>query len=287
MAQTINIAQANVVSGTVADIKIDEIVLGGVTIGQLTLQGMSLDIASGSAFLDNVRIVITLAFEYDWWINLGFFSDSGSASLGSLSFGVSLGNVNVPSLNNIPLSVPNVVFANLSAAVAPLTAIDLGGGTFGAVAATNAALPAGGFSLAGLGLGAVTIASVQVPETTVAAVSIQNFHPNASIVIPGATLGAWQIPSATAADIQSTAPVSVSGTASPQGLGLNLGVLGGTLNVTPTAYISIGALQLQGVALSGSVTQAILQNIGVPVNVNGINLNNIDIGQINVANIAL
>jgi len=287
LAQTINIAQANVASGTAADIKIDQIVLGGVTIGQLTLQGTSLDIASGSAFLENVRIVITLAFEYDWWINLGFFSDSGTASLGSLSFGVSLGNVNIPSLNNIPLSIPNVVFANLSATVSPLTSIDLGGGAFGAIAVTDAALPASGFSLSGLGLGAVTIASVQVPETAVSAISIQDFHPNATVVIPSATLGAWQIPSATVADIQGAAPVGVSGTASPQGLTLNLGVLGGTLNVTPTAFVSIGALQLQGVALSGSVTQAILQNIGVPVDLKGIHLGSIDIGEINAANISL
>jgi uncharacterized protein YjbI with pentapeptide repeats len=285
LAQTVHIAQANVVSGTIADIKVDEIVLGGLTIGQLVLQGTSLNVAAGSAFLDNVRIVITLDFTFHWWINLGFWSDSGTADLGSLSFGLSLGNVSIPSLNNIPLTVPNVVLANLSAAVAPLTSVDLGGGTFGAVAASNVTLPKSGFALTGLGLGAVSIAGAQIPETTVATVSVQDVHPNANLVLPHASLGPVQIPSATAADVQGAAPVSLSGTASQQGLGLSLGILGGTLNVTPTAYISIGALQLQGVSLSGSVTQAILQNIGVPVDLRGINLSNIDIGQINVANI--
>lgn len=285
MAQTINIAQASVVSGAIADIKIDEIVLGGLTIGQLVLQGTSLNVAAGSAFLDNVRIVITLDFTFGWWINLGFWSDSGTADLGSLSFGLSLGNVSIPSLNNIPLTVPNAVLANLSAAIAPITSIDLGGGTFGATTASNVVLPKSGFALTGLGLGAVSIAGVQVPETTVAAISIQDVHPSANIVLPNASLGPVQIPSATAADVQGTAPVSLSGTASQQGLGLNLGLLGGTLNVTPTAYISIGAVQLQGVSLSGSVTQAILQNIGVPVDLQGISLSNIDIGQVSVASI--
>ncbi len=285
MAQTINIAQASVVSGAIADIKIDEIVLGALTIGQLVLQGTSLNVAAGSAFLDNVRIVITLDFTFGWWINLGFWSDSGTADLGSLSFGLSLGNVSIPSLNNIPLTVPNAVLANLSAAIAPITSIDLGGGTFGATTASNVVLPKSGFALTGLGLGAVSIAGVQVPETTVAAISIQDVHPSANIVLPNASLGPVQIPSATAADVQGTAPVSLSGTASQQGLGLNLGLLGGTLNVTPTAYISIGAVQLQGVSLSGSVTQAILQNIGVPVDLQGISLSNIDIGQVSVASI--
>lgn len=285
MAQTITIAQANVASGAIADIKVDEIVLGGVTIGQLTLQGTSLDIASGAAYLDNVRIVLTLEFAFDWWINLGFWSDSGTAELGSQSFGLSLGNVDIPSLT-IPLSIPNVVLANLSAAVAPITSIDLGGGTFSAISLANVVLPKNGFTFSGFGLGAISIASVQVPETTVATASIQGFHPNANIVLPNATVGPVQIPSASAADIQSTAPISVSGSASQQGLGLNLGVLGGTLNVTPTAYVSIGALQLQGVSLSGSVTQVILESIGVPVGLSGINLSSIDIGQIDAVNIA-
>jgi hypothetical protein len=287
LAQTIHISQANFVSAAVADIKIDEIVLGGVTIGQLLLQGTSLNVAAGSAFLNNVRLVIALDFSFNWWINLGFWSDSGTADLGSLSFGLSLGNVSVPSLNHIPLSVPNIVLANLGAVVSPLTSIDLGGGSLGAITATNIALPKDGFSLTGLGLGAVSIAGLQVPETTVATVSIQDFHPNANIVLPNASLGPVQIPSASAADVQSTAPVSLSGTASPEGLGLSLGILGGTLNVTPTAYISIGTLQLQGVSLSGAVTQALLQNIGVPVDLRGINLSAIDIGEISAVNIAL
>jgi hypothetical protein len=285
LAQTISIAQAGIASAVVADIKIGEIALGGATIGQLELQGTSLNVAAGSALLDNVRIVIALEFAFDWWINLGFWSDSGTANLGDLSFGVSLGNVSIPSLSSIPLTVPNIVIANLSAAIAPIMSIDLGSASLGAVSAANIALPKNGFTLAGLGVSGVNIASVQVPETTVATLMIQDFHPNANFTVPSASLGPVQIPSASAADVQGTAPVSLSSTASPQGLGLNLGVLGGTLNVTPTAYISIGALQLAGVSLSGSVMQVILQNIGVPVDLENINLNGIDIGQINITNI--
>ena len=281
----INLAQAGAGSATVADIKIDEIVLGGVTIGQLTLEGTSLDLNSGSASLANVRIVITLDFQFNWWINLGFWSDSGTADLGSMSFALDLGNVSIPSLGNIPLSVPNIALASLNAAFAPITAIDLGGGNLAGIAATNITLPKNGFSLTGLGIGAVTIASIQVPEATAAQVSIQEFHPNASILLPKATLGPVQIPSASAADVQTTAPVSFTGSASQQALTLSLGVLGGSLNVTPTAFVSIGTLQLHGVALTGSVTQAILQNIGVPIDIRGFSMNSVDIAGITVNNI--
>jgi len=287
MAQTVNIAQAAIASGAVADIKIEEIVLGGVTIGQLTLEGTTLDIAAASAALQAVRIVINLDFAFDWWINLGFWSDSGTASLGSLSFALDLGNVSIPSLGNIPLSVPNIAIANLSAVVAPIAAADLGGGTFSALSATNIVVPKNGFTLTGFAVGGVTIANVEVPEAAAAAVSIQDFHPNGNLVLPNASLGPLQIPSVTTADVETTAAIGFNGNATQQGLGLNLGVLGGTFDVTPTAYVSIGSLQLQGVSLSGSVAKAILDNIGVPVDIRGINLSTIDIGQITAANITL
>jgi hypothetical protein len=287
MSQTINLAQAAVASGAVADIKIEEIVLGGVTIGQLTLEGTSLDIAAASAALESVRVVINLDFSFDWWINLGFWSDSGSNSLGSLSFALDLGNVSIPSLGNIPLTVPNIAIANLSAVVAPISAADLGGGTFTALSASNIVLPKSGFTLAGFAVGGVTIANVEVPDAAAASVSIQDFQPNGNILFPNASLGPLQIPSVTTADVQTTASIGFNGSAAQQGLNLNLGVLGGTFDVTPTAYVSIGSLQLQGVSLSGSVAKAILDNIGVPVDIRGISLNTIDIGQITASNITI
>jgi hypothetical protein len=287
MAQAINIAQATGASATLADIKVDQIVLGGVTIGELALHGTSLDIASGSAALQNVRVVITLDFQFNWWINLGFWSDSGSADLGSLSFALDLGNVSIPSLGNIPLSIPNLALASLNAAFAPVTSIDLGGGNLAGITATNMTLPKDGFTLSGLGFGAISIGSIQVPEATAAQVSIQDFHPNSSIVLPSAMLGPVQIPSVNASDIQTTAPVSFNGAASQQSLSISLGVLGGGINVTPTAYVSIGSLALQGVALTGTVAQAILKNIGVPVDIQGISLNSIDITQVSATNITL
>ena len=287
VAQTINIAQVAAASGTMAAIEIDKIVLGGVTIGTLTLSGTSLDIASGSALMQNVRVVMQLDFYFNWSVNVWFWSDSGSINLGSIYVPVNLGDVAIPSLNNIPLSVPNLAASSVSAVASPLTSVNLGGGSFTGLAATNLAIPQGGFTLAGLAIGAVSVASVQSPATSVAKVSVQDFHPNANIVLPNVTIGPVQLPSASAADIQATSSIYLTAIASQQGIGFGFGPVSAGLYVTPTAYVSIGALQLQGVSMSGSVAQAILANIGVPVDISGINLSTIDIGQLDVTNITI
>jgi hypothetical protein len=60
VARKINIAQVLAAAGQIADIEVDKIVVGSARIGQLTLNGTSLNLRSGSAYLRNVRIVVEL-----------------------------------------------------------------------------------------------------------------------------------------------------------------------------------------------------------------------------------
>jgi hypothetical protein len=287
VTRKVNIAQVLAAAGQFTDIEIDKIVLGSALIGQVTLNGTSLNVRSGSAFLQNVRIVLELQFSLDWWYDIGIASGHGTDNLGSLSFGIDVGDVLVPSLNNIPLTIPNFTATNVSAGFAPITNLDLAGGSFTGLKATSTTIPADGFQLSGLGVGAVSIGNVQAPRTLVDKVSIQDFKPNGNIVVPSLQLGPVQLPSANAGDIQTGAAIAFDGIASKRGLSASLGIFGVTIWVTPIAHISIGSLDLQGVSIAGSVNQATIQNVSVPVDIRGINLKTIDIGQIDVNNITL
>lgn len=287
VTRKINIAQLLAASGKITDIEIDKIVLGSAHIGRLSLEGTSLDLRSGSAHLRNVRMVLELQFSLDWWFDVGIASDSGTDNLGALLFGINIGDVLVPSLNNIPLTIPSVAATNVAADIAPINNLDLGGGGFTGLNATNATIPADGFQLSGLGLGSVSIGNAQAPRALVEKVSIQDFSPNGSIVVPSVQLGHLQLPSANAADIQTTAATTFNGIASKQGLSASLGIFGVTIWVTPIAHISIGSLLLRGVSIAGSVNQATIQNVSVPLDIRGINLKTIDIGQIDANTITL
>jgi hypothetical protein len=287
LTHKINVGQLLASSGTIADIEIDKIVVGSATIGQLTLQGLALDIQSGSAFLQNVRTVLQLQCTLNWSYDIGIASDSGSDSLGSLSFPINIGNLQVPSLNNIPLSIPTFAASNISATIPPIAALDLGGGSFSGVTATNAALPTNGFQLTGLGLGSVSVSNVQVPNASVSKVSIQQFKPNANVVVPSVEVDQIHLPSAHASDIQTAAPIGFDAVAAARGISANFGIFSLTLSVTPIAHINIGSLLLQGVSISGSVSKASVSNIGIPVDVRGINLKTITIEQIQVDNVTV
>jgi hypothetical protein len=141
--------------------------------------------------------------------------------------------------------------------------------------------------LTGLGVSGVSVASVQVPQTTVAKVTVQDFHPNANVVMPSVQLSNLNLPNAKAADIQTTSAINFDADATSRGLSLSLGVVGGTIWVTPIAHIGIASLLLQGVTVSATIPSATIQNLSVPVDVRGINVSSISVGQVNVSNMSL
>jgi hypothetical protein len=208
--------------------------------------------------------------------------------LGSIFFAVSVGDVEVPSLSNIVVNIPDVTATNVTATIGPIVNFDLGGGGFTGVCATNAAIPTNGFQLNGLGLASASIGNVEIPQTLVDNVRIQDFTPSGNIVVPSAQLTQLQLPLASASDIQSAAPIAIDAEATSRGLRFRLGdIFGFTIWVTPIAHTHIASLLLGGVGISGSVGQASVQNISVPVDIQGISLTTINIGQIDANNITL
>jgi len=289
VSHTIDVAQVTVASGQVAQVEIDKIAPGVAQVGGLSLTGTNLAIKSGTALLKGVRFVLQLELTLDWWYNFGFLgSGSGTDNLGSLFFPFNAGNVVVPALNNISLSIPTVTATNVTASIAPILNLALGSADFTGLLAATVALPSSGFQLGGLGLGPVSIGSLQVPDASVGKVSITEFAPAGNIVVPNVQLNNIDLPSASAADIQSTAPFAINNIqASSQGISIGFGIFGFTFLVTPIINTNIDSLTLSGVSISGSVSKAQITNVSVPIVITGINLKTITIGAIDVTNITL
>jgi hypothetical protein len=288
VTHTIHIAEVQTASGQVASIEVDKITPGEAHVGGLSLTNASFAINAGTALLQNVRFLLRLEFTLTYWYNFGFFSGSGSDNLGTIAIPFNAGDVVVPSLNNIGLNIPNIGATNVSASIAPIVNFVLGGAGFTNLVADTVTLPSAGFQLGGLAVGPVSIASLQVPDALVAKVSIATFNPTGNVVVPSVQLNNINLPSASAGDIQSASPITISNiTASAQGVSGNFGIFGIGIMVTPVINTFIGSLQLSNVKISGNVGAAQIQNISVPIAISGINLKTISIAGIDVTNITL
>src|SRR5262245_58870844 len=142
--RAIDISQGLVASGSLGSLRVADLRLGEATVDRLVVEGVSASVHAGSAFLQDVRILLELRLSVDWWYDIWVWSDSGSQGLGSLSFAIGIGNVAVPSLSDIDLSVPRATVTAAALNVAPIRNLELGGAGFRGLRVDDTKLPASG-----------------------------------------------------------------------------------------------------------------------------------------------
>ncbi len=283
----VNINQIRAASGSLADIDIDKVVLGDATINKIILSGTSARLNGAQAFLKTVRMVLELVFTLRWKIDLGWFGSwDGTENLGSLFFGMNLGNISIPSLAGIDMNIPNLTADNVQAKLKPINNLDLGGAQIKKILAADTDVPAEGFGLSGIGIGSVSVKNVTVPKTATQAVSIEEFDPNAAVVLPGAEVSDLQIPAAKVDDI-TTGGFNFIAQASSRSIGIDLGILAIRLFVTPKVHMDVGSMAIHDVNLSATASKLKVQDIEVPIRIRGIQLKDLMLQTVKIDEIAL
>jgi hypothetical protein len=283
----IKINQVRAESGSLGDLDIDKVLLGDATINKIILTGTSAKLKGAQAFLQNVRMILQLKFTLKWEVDLGWIGSWGDTNdLGSLPFSMNLGNINIPSLANIDMNIPSVSVDNVQAQFNAITNLDLGGAQIKKISAKETGLPADSFGLSGIGVGSVSLKNLSVPKTATEAVSIEEFTPNAAVVLPGVEMTNLQIPSAQVDDI-STGGFNFVAQASARSIGADLGVLAIKLVVNPVVHMDVGTMAIHDVVLEATANKLKVQDIQLPITIRGINLKNlvlqtVDIGEISM-----
>jgi len=286
LVKKINIAQILAESGTVGNVSVGEVAVGNVVVDALTLHNTTANLKSGNAFLENVGMTIELRFKLHWWFDIGIYSDSGDEDLGSLSFSMNVGNVAVPSLADIHMTIPTVTVNNVAAQVNALKNLDLGGAAFNKLKVLKTTLPAAGFGLTGMALGSLGLSGLGVPDVASDQASIDGFKPNQTVVLPGASIGSVAIPSTSIPDVQSGA-FGIDAQATSRGLKVDFGIFGFTFWVTPIVHMHIGSMTLHDLGLSANVGSIDVQNIHVPLDVKGITLKTLKLHNLTVTDVSL
>lgn len=283
----IKINQVRAESGSIADLDVDKVILGDATINKIILTGTSAKLKGAQAFLQNVRMVLQLKFTLQWKVDLGWLGSwDGTNDLGSLPFGMDLGNISIPSLANIDMNIPSMSVDNVKAQLNPINNLDLAGARIKKISAKETEIPADAFGLSGIGIGSASIKNLSVPKTATEAVSIEEFTPNAAVVLPGVELANVQIPSARVDNV-STGGFNFMAQASSRSIGADLGILAIKLIVTPIVHMDVGTMTIQDVVLAATASKLQVQDIQLPVTIRGINLKNMVLQTVDIGEIAM
>ena len=286
--RAIDISHVLVASGNIGSLRVADLRLGEATVDRLVVEGVSASVHAGSAFLQDVRILLELRLSVDWWYDIWVWDDSGSQGLGSLSFVIGIGNVAVPSLRDIDLAIPRATVTDASLNVAPIQNLDLGGAGFRGLRIDDTKLPASGFGLSGLQLGAVTVASVGAPDATARSLAIDEFAPRSPIRLPAVEVANIRVPSAQVPNVVSQGAVNIDNAqATRRGVSLDLGILGFTFWAAPVVDIHIGTLTLSNVSLSAGIDRLRVEDVSVPVTVRGVSDGDLRLEQLTVNQISI
>jgi hypothetical protein len=283
------ISEADIQRSGVGTVSVGQVGIGPITIGQLVLNDFALNTAGDGAFLRNFVVTMTYAMSLDWHLHIDLpghvIDDSGTEDLDSPTFIVGFGDIRIPGIENIKISIDSLTLDNPAATVNPLSNIQLGAAVAEQIQARNLTLPTNGFSLAGLGLGTLNVGGFGVPAAKLDSVTIGRVHGDAT-PFGQMALTNLALPSVAVADIVGQGVDTVA-TPKPKAFHLDLGCLDLTLKVNPTAEAHIDQLVISNVTANMSIGKIELNNIVAPYELLNLTLSQVGIDTISVPTVAV
>lgn len=283
------IPQANINRAGVSTVNVGQIGIGPIQIGQLVLTGFDMTASTAGAELRNFRVTISHHMTLDWHLHIEIpghvIDDSGTENLGTPTFACNFGNIRLPGLENFKIDIASLTVDNVNATANAISNLKLGAAVAEQIQANNLKFPAQGFSIAGLGLGALKLNGFGAPAASLDSVSIGRIHGDA-FAAPDLTMANVGLPSASIGDIVSQ---GIDTIAEPQGKAyhLDLGCLDLTLKIKPKAEAQIDQLTITGINASTNITSVELHNIVAPYELLNLTLSQIGIDTISVPTVAI
>jgi hypothetical protein len=282
----VKIPKLDVQHAGLASVAVGHVAIGPITVGDLIINNVDFAMSAAQGVLQDVHVTIKIHVELVWHIHVGLpwpipdINVGDTYDLGTLTFGMPVGNIVIPGLNNLHFNIPALTAQNLSVAADPLS-LQLQNAAAEAIEAKNVSLPTAGFTLAGLTLGSVEADGLAVPAAAVEQATIGHFHGD-PIHIPSFSLKDVKMPSAQIPDIKNSAPLDIPANLQTRsvGFGDDGDLLEIRINLTPSAISHIDRLEITGANASASVGQVVLHNVVLPYDVLNLTLSQIGINTV-------
>ena len=283
------ISEADIQHSGVGTISVGQIGIGPIQIGQLVVTNFELNTAADGAFLHNLVVTVTYTMRLDWHLHIDLpgktIDDSGSEDLDSPQFIIGFGDIRIPGLENLKIDIASLTANSVAATSDPVTNVQLGAAAAEQIQAKNLKLPSQGFSLVGLGIGALNVGGFSAPAASADSVAIGRIHGDA-FPLGQMAISNLGFPSASIADISSQG-ASATATPKPKAFHLDLGCLDLTLRVNPTAQASVDQLIIRNVTASASIGKLEMHNVVAPYELLNLTLGQIGIDTLSVPTVAI
>jgi hypothetical protein len=291
----INVPGLDVNQANLQSVDLAKVSIGPITVGDLVLSNTDVSMSVKDMLLQDVTVWMNIHFTFQWNVHIGLpdgipdFDVGATWDLGTLHippFGlppIPLGDIVVPGLTNINLHIPTVTAQNMSVNASPL-ALHLDAPTADQIHATNATLPVGGFSIAGLSLNSVQGTAISVPDAHLDSATINHLH-GTPIKISTFALDTLKLPTAQVDHISSTAPLEIPAQLPEYPIGFGTphkSLLSIILYVKPFAHMHVGHLEITDAAASATVGSIALNNVTLPYDVLNLTLSQVGIKTIDV-----
>src|SRR4051794_8388461 len=118
----VNVPDVTADSATVQTIDVGQVRVGPVSVGELVVNNTDASATGASGVLRGVSVQISIEVSLSWRVNVGghFGIDESDTYSWIFRFTVNVGDVTLPALNNIRLSIPDVTGQNMSADIVPM-----------------------------------------------------------------------------------------------------------------------------------------------------------------------
>jgi hypothetical protein len=279
------IPQAQVATVGLQRVDIGNVALGPIAIGTLALDGMHLELSTGSARFIGFGVTVSLTMSMEWRVSVTIphvhsWQWSGRIDLGTHQIAVNFGDIEIPGLDSFVLDLDSLTVENVAATLGPIQSLQLGPLVAERITAQALRSPVPPFQLTGLGLDRLEIRDLAVPGTTADAVTIARVSgeafPIGTVTVPGISL-----PEASLGEIASE-NIDMAARSNPIDLHADAGVVDFTLRVVPAVSAHVDRLVLDNVRSAGAVGSVELRDVTLPYELLDLRLADIGIGEISI-----
>lgn len=282
-----SIPQVAVQQANLQTVDVGQVKVGPISVGDLVVNNADVTLSQATGSLQDVSVTIRIQVSFEWSIHVGMpdwipdINEGDTYDLGALEFGpLSVGDISLPSLADIHLTVPALSAAGVSVDVDPM-ALRATNARAEGISAGNVTLPADGFALTGLGLGSLQATDIAVPAARIDSATVNRVQGDA-ITLPALTLANLSAPTVSVPSISTAAPVDIPATLATRSLGFDAGILRAAIHLTPSATSHIERLEINNAQASATVNRVVASNVTLPYEVLNLTLSQVGIQTVTI-----